>query len=201
MRGHFTPDAKFSFPPREEKKKDRLSQRYFQLRWLRAYPWLVYFAKDNGGYCLPCLFFSPDECSGQLYERPLTCFTSASDVLKRHADQKAHKDSVVKQSSFLATYAYAQPNVLQQLQDKHSQQAAENMDKLRSILSCIEYCGRQGIALRGTERVALVSPISTHLFRLTQETSWLWSVSRWRQVMSVFFTISTHQAIFKGNIL
>ena len=25
MRGHFTPDAKFSFPPREEKKKDRLS--------------------------------------------------------------------------------------------------------------------------------------------------------------------------------
>ena len=95
------------------------------------------------------MFFSPDECSGQLYERPLTCFTSASDVLKRHADQKAHKDSVVKQSSFLATYANAQPNVLQQLQDKHSQQAVENMDKLRSILSCIEYCGRQGIALWG----------------------------------------------------
>ena len=87
--------------------------------------------------------------NGALYDKPLTFFTSSASVLKRHAAEEGHKDAINKECNFRRTYGHFQPDALEQLADKHGLQAAENMKKLESILSCVEFCARQGIPLRG----------------------------------------------------
>jgi len=58
LRSHFRPDGDYLFPRHEEKKKEKSSSRKFQYSWLRQYTWLVYSPKCDGGFCLPCMFFS-----------------------------------------------------------------------------------------------------------------------------------------------
>ena len=99
LQGHFKPGLDFSFPSRLEKKK-KISKRKFQLAWLGQYPWLVYSPKCDGGFCLPCLFFSSSDMNGALYDKPLTFFTSSASVLKRHAAQEGHKDAIAKECNF-----------------------------------------------------------------------------------------------------
>ena len=56
-------------------------------------------------------------------------------------------DSVQKAVAFGQTVNRL--DVLDQLHDVTQQQGLRNIEKLKSILSCIEFCGRQNIALRG----------------------------------------------------
>ena len=52
---HFVPIESFAFP----KVQMNLHNRSFHHGWLKMYRWLVYSKSQDGGYCLPCVLFSP----------------------------------------------------------------------------------------------------------------------------------------------
>ena len=56
---------------------------------------------------------------------------------------------MARANAFKTTWTVQDPDVLQQLQDVEAAQARENLDKLKSIIKVIEFCGRQNIPLRG----------------------------------------------------
>ena len=88
---------------------------------------------------------------------PLVNFTKATDALKNHHVAKVHKDALAVREEFLARMSCAVRPVVDLLADQCAKQGEENMKKLRSqnlkelrsLLQCVEFCGRQDIPLRG----------------------------------------------------
>ena len=153
LQNHFRPGESFEFPAREERKTAaHTSKRYFQRHWLHKYKWLVYSPACNGGFCLPCVLFASGEAverGGALYCKPLTNFTKAANVLTKHNGQTTHLSAIAKANAFRGTWNAEQPDVHQQLHDVQAVQARENVEKLKSIIKVVEFCGRQNIPLRG----------------------------------------------------
>jgi len=150
LQHHNRPDRKFAFVPRAVGQK-KLS---FQCNWLDQYPWLGFSASCNAGFRLPCTLFGSSANKfghqlGQLYANPMVSFGRASALLKLHSEQEAHQDAMAKAAAFKTSQTTAAPDPVEQLRDRQSVQADENMAKLTAILECIILCGRQNIALRG----------------------------------------------------
>ena len=71
---HFIPDPIYAFP--------RSSNVHcFQHQWLHRYPWLVYSKQENGGFCLPCVFFLEVATFDQILEY---LYNVHSPTLPRH---------------------------------------------------------------------------------------------------------------------
>jgi hypothetical protein len=51
---HWKPGSDFSFPPQEN------IGRRFRFAWLSRFPWLVYSAVANGGFCVTCVLFGSE---------------------------------------------------------------------------------------------------------------------------------------------
>ena len=56
---------------------------------------------------------------------------------------------MARASGFKLVMTREQPTVHQQLHDRNRELTAENEKKLKSIISTIEFCGKQNLALRG----------------------------------------------------
>ena len=76
-------------------------------------------------------------------------FTRATFTLGKHNCSETHIGAMVKMSSFRTVMRQEQPSVQQQMVTNHEQLACENRQKLKSIISVIDLCARQNIALRG----------------------------------------------------
>ena len=144
--GNFKPDSEYSFPK-------NANGRMFQHRWLLTYPWLAYSKQEDGGFCLPCVAFSPSgyrgTSPGVLVSRPLTQFTKALELLRKHADKNYHKEAVVKRDEFLKVMTDQQLQIGNQLSQAMADRIYSNLQKIYSIMKTVELCGRQNIALRG----------------------------------------------------
>ena len=143
---HFKPDPNYVFPRGDHR-------RTFQYRWLQLYPWLAYSKQKNGGFCLPCIFFSTfgyhHSNPGVLVQRPLTSFAKALELLRKHAAKDYHKIAEVRADEFLKVMRNRQPNIRCQISEAVTKTISKNRKVLGSIVRTIELCGRQNIALRG----------------------------------------------------
>ena len=143
---HFKPPSDFSFPK-------GVNGRSFQHRWLQIFPWLVYSKQENGGYCLPCVLFAPTGYRGSnpgvLVNRPLTTFSKALELLRKHADKEHHKTAVVRADEFKKTMSGQQPSIMSRINKTLADRIALNRQKLGAIIKIVTLCGRQGIPLRG----------------------------------------------------
>ena len=123
------------------------------MKWLQEYQWLVYSPKWNGGFCLPCVLFAPENSKlGQLYREPLLNFTRFKSACDRHWEYPAHKNSLVKYDAFMASLEKQRRgggDIVQQLLVCSGEQSAENMEKLKGLVSTVVFCGKQNIPLRG----------------------------------------------------
>lgn len=91
-KNHFGPGELFVFPTVTQSDGKK---RKFQRRWLQEYSWLVYSRKWSGGFCMPCVLFSPESCKlGQLYTEPLLNLTRFKSACDRHTEYEAHKNSL-----------------------------------------------------------------------------------------------------------
>ena len=81
-------------------------------------------------------------------ESPLTKFKKALETLASHEKTEYHKDSYAKMVAFLESTSKGQ-SVVGQLNTLHAAHIQKNRLVLKSIISAVEFCGRQGIALRG----------------------------------------------------
>ena len=117
------------------------------------YPWLAYSKQENGGFCLPCVLFSTcgyhGSDPGVLVSRPLTTFTKALKLLRKHVDKAYHKEAVVKADKFLKVMTNQQPDNRSRLNQEMANRVWSNRQKLASLFDTIVFCGRQNIPLRG----------------------------------------------------
>ncbi|XP_065197012.1 52 kDa repressor of the inhibitor of the protein kinase-like [Sycon ciliatum] len=144
IENHCAPQKDFIFPVRVQTDG---KQRRFQRSWLEEFPWIVYSPACNGGFCLPCVMFAPDDPKlGQLYRSPLENFTRFKTACNRHAEQNIHKNALAKFSHFKSQVR--SNDIVQQLVDVNSTQSEENMQKLRGIVETVIVCGKQNIPLR-----------------------------------------------------
>ena len=69
-------------------------QRKFQGSWLKAYPWLVYSKKLDGGLCLACVLFSKRRPDRIHVGKAMTKYNKATDYLKDHNKSQSHKNAM-----------------------------------------------------------------------------------------------------------
>ena len=107
-------------------------------------------AKD-GLYCMGCVLF-PDSSHRRpkkLISEPFQNWKDALEDLKNHASCKYHCNSMAKLWAFLGTYENYASRIDLAIAETSSRTFQQNREVLRSVLKCLEFCGRQGVALRG----------------------------------------------------
>ena len=123
--------------------------RSFQRSWQSAYPWLVYSESEDGGFCKYCMLFATYNTAGVLVKSALKNFNKATDILKEHHKEEYHIAASVKAENFIKIMQEPQKAISSIIDTQRSTLIEENRKLLHSIISCIVYCGRQNIALRG----------------------------------------------------
>ena len=164
MKKHFRPDQNFKFPLRQYKSRNLR----FVFSWLKDFPWLVYSKAKDGGYCLPCVLFArkPDGrgCTfGVLVERPFTEFRKAlgkNGVLPCHQENSFHKSAVVAFDQRMQAEENPTQGIDVLIEKQRQTQFDMNKAALGSIVECIIYLGRQGLALRGHRDDSTADPDS-----------------------------------------
>ena len=95
--------------------------------------WLAYSPSEDGGYCIPCVFFAQTKSNlGQLVCIPMVNLARAATTLSEHAKQATHIFAVETMLQLLNRFS-----VLIMMQNK----------KGMSIIKTVIFCARQNIAL------------------------------------------------------
>ena len=146
VRNQFKPSIDFAFPKSS-------NGRTFQYRWLMQFPWLVYSKEESGGFCLPCVLFASSGYRGSdpgvLVNRPLTVFTKALEILRKHTEKGYNKQAVVGCEEFMQMMRHEQPDIRSRLSQTLKDRVASNRQKLSSIFKTVVFCGQQNIPLHG----------------------------------------------------
>ena len=117
--------------------------------WQSAYPWLVYSKSEDRGFCKYCMLFASYNAAGFLVSSALKNFNKATDILKEHHRKEYHIAASVKAENFIKIMQKPQKAISSIIDTQRSTLIEKNRKVLHSIISCIVYCGRQNIALRG----------------------------------------------------
>ncbi|XP_030749711.1 zinc finger MYM-type protein 1-like [Sitophilus oryzae] len=148
----WVPDEKYNFPV---SKKRNLK---FQIGWLKRFPWPSYNNHgDQGAVCKYCAIFA-SEFNGKgshqklfsLVVKPFNNWKDAIETFVHHSNTDYHKKSTVFADNFVATFNRSAPDIVMQLDSSRAKQIADNRKKLKPIIETIILCGRQELALRGT---------------------------------------------------
>lgn len=151
-----TPAASIPMPSRlysEKSRKDGKRRRYCNRQWFERFPFISYSQSQQGLYCLPCVLFPvPQSTSGRaqsLISRPLTDWKDAVSILNVHSGLEYHLHSEAKMNAFCHTMSNSDKRLDMIVNVATQEQVAKNRAILTSIIKCVEFCGRHGIALRG----------------------------------------------------
>lgn len=151
------PEISFKFPPKEysdKRKKGGILRRYCNREWLVAYPFLVYSKIKDGLFCLCCVIF-PTSCqrgAGRaklLISTPYQNWKDALSDIKQHAVLQYHMQSMAMMEAFIDVMQNPSHRLELTFSTQEKEQVKKNRTFLRSIIKCLEVCGRQGIGLRG----------------------------------------------------
>ena len=86
---------------------------------------------------------------GILVSRPMTTFTKALELLRKHAEKGYHKEAVVRADDFVRVMTHKQMDIRSRLSQAMADTIALNRKKLASIFETVMLCGRQNIPLQG----------------------------------------------------
>ena len=152
LKHHYASSKGYQFPARAFGAK----QRRFQVSWLDKFGGLVYSESKEGGYCKYCVLFATCEGSvkglGVLVNQPLTYFKKATEILLDHFHAKGRKSylaALERAMAFLAVMENRTLSIDQQLSSRRAQLVASNRQKIAINCCNCNFCGRQGITLRG----------------------------------------------------
>lgn len=111
------------------------------------YPTITYSPYKDGIYCVDCVLFRTDEI--QLTGSPITDWSNAIKYVKCHIKTADHLKASQRAQEFSSVFTSKSKSVLQ-LQSKANTETLERNNKaLASIIECILYLSRQGLAIRG----------------------------------------------------
>ena len=146
LQSNWKPPVGYSFPYRSFGDK----QRRFNPDWLSRYHFLRYSKSQDGVVCVYCYFFRPTD-SGALISSPLSDWKNIGHLLQKHvggAYTSLHSAAAQSAETFISVANGRQSDVLSMASSAHRQQIEKNMCMLTSVLECIKFCGRRGLALR-----------------------------------------------------
>lgn len=143
----------FNFPARIEGKQTH----QFQASWFSKFEWLTYSRLHNGGYCAYCVLFPPTNTVGTggninpgvAVSTPLVKVKKAIELLGMHEKTTYHKTACMKIMDFKDRVSGKSEDITQLIDRSLAAKIEKNRKILKSIISTVELCGRQGIALRG----------------------------------------------------
>ena len=148
------PEISLKYPAKQYKDK-RSKSAYMNIfccrEWFKKFDFISYSKCDDGLYCLACVLF-PDishRKPKKLITEPYKNWKDAVEDLKKHAACDYHGNSLSKLRCFMETYADPTSRVDVLISDETSKRVRTNREVLRNLIKCLEFCGRQGIALRG----------------------------------------------------
>lgn len=128
----------------------------FQRQWLSRFKWLVYTNMD-GALCKYCVLFSKDtggkgghQKLKTLVKEPYKNWKDALEVFKIHENHAYHKECMISGTDFLRVSKDTHRDIRNILDSTRQKLVQENRDRLFSIVETIKLCGRQDLALRGT---------------------------------------------------
>lgn len=144
-----TPDEKFHYPV----KYMHGCNRRFKPEWAKKHPWLHYSQTDDGAYCKACVLFAPADVKQQklgiLVAKPFCVWTKQSSSFNDHEKLKYHQDSMARMTAFKDSCSDPTKNVATMLNKAREEQVSRNTRVIKSLLKCVIFCGKQGIAFRG----------------------------------------------------
>ena len=91
------PRANFKFPERhyvDKSRKTGMRSLYCQASWFKRYQFIAYSVKEDGVFCLPCIFFPTQPTHGFrakcLISKPYTNWNKIHDNLSTHETLQYH---------------------------------------------------------------------------------------------------------------
>ena len=150
---HWKPHSSFQFPAQQGKSQSRRCQK----QWLDSYPWLAYSPEEDGLYCKHCVFFAVGENLGFFVDKPFKYWQKGLEKSKEHSNRTYHNDALIASENFQDRMNRPVHGIDMQLDALAREQVEKNRKVLASIIEIILFCGRQGIALRGTSDDGVLS--------------------------------------------
>ena len=151
-----------------------LHNRSFHHGWLKTYRWLVYSKSQDGGYCLPCVLFSPGSQTagnrGVLVRTPFKCWTKVSDVCCGHEQLKYHLDAQVAFEEFKSTMIRCEKSVASQHDGQRAEQLRKNQELIKSVAKTVHFAENRALLFGVIETTAQRPPQATEA---TSESSWI----------------------------
>lgn len=148
------PESTFKFPSKlykDSRCKSGSFKRSCCREWFTKFEFISYSKDKDGIYCLACKFF-PDTSGRRprkLVSEPYQNWKDAITDLKRHASSETHLNSIVRLSGFQETYMRPESRIDINTNARGDTLIAKNRQILKSLIKCLEFCGRRGLALRG----------------------------------------------------
>ena len=150
------PEKSFKFPPKihkDSRKKSGETRRCCLHELFDNFKFLSYSKSTDGLFCLACVLFPTSAHQGSrakiLITQPYRNWKDTREDLKNLSVLEYHKDSMEKMHSFLSCFKNPTTRIDQSITQTSAAVVSRNRQYIASILRAIEYCGRQGIALRG----------------------------------------------------
>ena len=116
--------------------------RYCSREWFRKFDFISYSKSEDGLYCLACILF-PD--TSHHHPKKLQSHKDAMEDLLRHA---SHINSLTKLDAFKSTYKSSHTRIDMVMNDESTSAVKRNRECLKSLIKCLQFCGRQGIGLQ-----------------------------------------------------
>ena len=105
------PEAIFKFPEchyADKSRKTGNTSLYCQASWFKIYQFIAYSVKEDGVFCLPCIFFPTQSTHGLwakcLISKPYTHWEKIHDNLSTHETLQYHLTSIAHLLEFKKTF-------------------------------------------------------------------------------------------------
>ena len=130
------------------------TQRSLNCEWFDSFSFLAYSEQEKGLYCLACVLFSSHPKEGASRAQKLITvarddWKHAKEDLRAHAKLQYHLDSECKMHAFIDSMEQPDRRIDVLVHEKGQEQVMKNRGYIKSIVKCLEFAAREGIALRG----------------------------------------------------
>ena len=159
------PPPGFKFPPKQYRDKRRprgVTNRYCNEDWFKEFNFISYSVQQDGLYCNTCVLFNTEhsrpnmEKANILVTKPYRNWKDAKSDLKAHSVSEAHQLATAKREAFIKTYQKPEVCIDNVMAQCTKEVIEKNRKFLTSIIKCVEWCGRNGLALRGHQDDATI---------------------------------------------
>ena len=136
--------------------------RYCNEDWFREFNFISYSVQQDGLYCNTCVLFNTEhsrpnmERANILVTKPYRNWKDAKSDLKAHSVSEAHQLATAKREAFIKTYQKPEVHIDNVMAQCTKEVIEKNRKFLTSIIKCVEWCGRNGLALRGHQDDATI---------------------------------------------